>query len=286
MSGTRSGWAFAGYGKPIVSEISNKRSSINNYGGVRHFLPIDNGSWRRVATSHPWLQSLTPPVPGSTSTTLETILEYTIPININLNNIQLHTLTSYFTNTSISLVPIAEHIISVLVTDGISRVGSALQPNTSTVNIAMFGGIAVSKFSLGQLIPPPPDSARTTQVQLLTTVEGYAYRFVGRTGTFAIIVIGAHMAIVLLYAVRVVFRRPGTWSDSWESFSEVLALAMNSTVRVREGLLAGIKRFDTLALMVGIRTANGAAGIAVNGVKLVVGGVGGVGGSGGSKGSK
>lgn len=205
MSGTRSGWAFAGCGKPTVSEISNKRASTNDYGGIRHFLPVDDGSRRRIAITHPWLQSITPPVPGSTSTTLETILEDTIPMNINLNNIQLNTLTSCFTNTSISLVPIAEHIISVLVTDGISRVGSVLQPNTFTINTAMFGGIAVSEFSRGQPTPAPrqreddtgspPHYGRRVRV-----------RFVGRTRTFAIIVIDVHMAIALLHVVRVVFR--------------------------------------------------------------------------------
>ncbi|OBT65403.1 hypothetical protein VE03_06038 [Pseudogymnoascus sp. 23342-1-I1] len=269
MSGTRSGWAFASDSKPTVSEISNTRALLNDYGGMRHLLPIDDGSWRRITITPPWLQSLTPPVPGSTgTTTLEAILEHTIPININLNNIQLNTLTSYFTNTSNSLVPIAEHIISVLVTDGIFRVGSAL-PLTPPQSAPTY-----------QLIPFPPNSPSTTQMHLRTTVDGYAYRFVGRTGTFAAIVIGAHMAIVVLHYINVVFRRPGKWSDSWESFSGVLALAMNSPVGVEGEKSAGIEKLDTLALMVGIRAANGAVGGAVDGVKLVVGGgVGGISGN-------
>lgn len=174
-------------------------------------------------------------------------------------------------------IPVAEHIISVLVTDGISRIGCALQPNAFTIETVMFGGFADSVFSLGQLIPPPPNSARTTQLRLSTTVDGYVYRIVGATGTFAVIVIVAHMLIVLLHSLIVVFRRAGRWSDSWESFSEVLALAlaMNSPAGVRGETAAGIKKFETLALMVKIRAAKGAEGDAVDGVELVVGGSGG-----------
>lgn len=133
-------------------------------------------------------------------------------MNINLNNIQLNTLTSCFTNTSISLVPIAEHIISVLVTDGISRTGSVPPPNTFTINTAMFGGIAVSEFSRGQPIPAPRQREDDTGSPRHHGRK-VRVRFVGRTGRFAIIVIGVHMAIVLLHVVRVVFRHPRKWSD-------------------------------------------------------------------------
>lgn len=54
---------------------------------------------------------------------------------------------------------------------------------------------------------------------------------------------------------------------------------MNSPVGMGEGTSAGIKRFGTLALLVGIRTVNGATGGAVDGVKLVIGSAGGIGGN-------
>lgn len=101
------------------------------------------------------------------------------------------------------------------------------------------------------------------------------YRIVGGTGTFAVIFLVAHTVIVVAHVLVVAFRRPGWWSDSWESFSEVLALAMNSPVGVGGETAAGIKKFETLASMVKIRAADGATGGAVDGMELVVGGGGG-----------
>lgn len=279
MSGTQTGWAYASYGKPTVSEISHKRSPPDGYAEMQHFLPIDDGSWRRIAMTPPWLLSLTPPVPDSRSTTLETILAHTIPAHTDFgfpppyiasNSNPLLPVSENFMS-----IPVAEHIISVVVTDGISRVGCALQPNASTIETDMFGGFTDSVFSLGQVIPPPPKSAGTTQMRLSTTIDGYVYRIVGGTGAFTVIVIVAHMLIVLVHSLMIVFRRAGRWSDSWESFSEVLALAMNSPAGVSGETAAGIKKFETLALMVKIRAVDGAEGGAVDGVGLVVGGSGG-----------
>lgn len=212
MSGTRPGWASASYDKPVVSEISNKRAPPDDSGTV-HFLPIDDGSWRRITITPPWLQSLTPPVPGSRSTTLETIFEHTFPLYVGLNllspYIETNTTIPTDANGSISIIPvpieIAEHTISVLVADGMSRVGSALQPNISTLDFDMFDNFASSDLSLGQVIPPPPNSANTTQLHLSTTVDGYAYRIVGGTGTFAVIVLVAHMVIVVAHVLVVRF---------------------------------------------------------------------------------
>lgn len=68
-------WAWGGYSGTTQSVVSSRRPSYDDYGSVRLFLPVNDGSWRRVAISKQWADALTPSLADRGTSTPGAVLE-------------------------------------------------------------------------------------------------------------------------------------------------------------------------------------------------------------------
>lgn len=244
LTSSQEDWAWAGFYGPMQSNPLRTRSGYNDYGGARLFLPIDDGSWSRIAADEAWLDALTPQLStssGTASTTLESTLANSIPNVVNINSID-----DVFSNTSSILIPFVEHVISTTMADGISRVGSALQMNTSNL-IKKLTSVPTAQIRLSRK-PLDPPSGPFTKMQMRTEVQGYSYSTSGFTVWLALTVLFLHCLIAAGYTLLVV-GWTGKTSSCWDSVSELLALVQNSPPApcVLRNTSAGIKELSTFA---------------------------------------
>ena len=141
-------WAMGTYsGGPVgdidadyvqTATIQNTRPFGDLNGFQYNFLPIDDGSWRRVEIDIDWLNTLTPPFDSNTSgwTSLAALLT-----DIGIDNI------TGSINQWDEVRPVLETIIAVFVADGMSRQGYAANGGSST-NLGRTEPTTVGQFSI------------------------------------------------------------------------------------------------------------------------------------------
>lgn len=127
-------WAMGTYsGGPVgdidadyvqAATIQNTRPFGPDLQGYQYnFLPINDGSWRRVQIDLDWLNTLTPPLGGNTSgwTTLAALLT-----DMGMDN-STGAIIDWF-----DVSTVLETVVAALVADGMSRQGYAANGGSST----------------------------------------------------------------------------------------------------------------------------------------------------------
>src|SRR5208282_1347495 len=107
------GWDKAVSLEPMQATPSQLRPppAGDYYPDPRLFAPKNDSTWRRIYATSEYLNALTPPVNiQSNVTTLESILLRSIPKVINV----WYPNDSHFSNSSSTLIPFIEHVISTV----------------------------------------------------------------------------------------------------------------------------------------------------------------------------
>lgn len=222
LTTSRSDWAWAGFSRATQSTILNRRTPPNDYEGERLFLPVDDGSWRRIGLSEDWLEALTPEGPDRHTSTVGMVLEDQIHQLLNLD-----LLDQYFADDSPDLVPFVEHVVSAITIDGITRVGTGIQPSPKLMQ-DIFRDTLPEDFSKGSpavVIGLTPREVTTTPLLMTTEIQGYAYRVSGPADCFALGVLGFHMLVVVLHVFFICWFR--SRSSILETVSELIVLVSN-----------------------------------------------------------
>lgn len=176
-------WAMGTYtGGPVgdidadyvqTATIQNTRPFPDIKGYQYNFLPIDDGSWRRVQIDLDWLNTLTPPLGNSTSgwTSLAALLT-----DIGMDK----STGTIFDWVDVSSV--LESIIATLVADGMSRQGYAANGGSSThfsdalYQLPWYNTPSSQQSLLAGTYAFPPSAGTATQLRWSVVVGGYAYR--------------------------------------------------------------------------------------------------------------
>lgn len=279
-------WAMATYsGGPVgdldadyvqTASIRNTRPFIPGLQGFQYnFLPVDDGSWRRVEIDMDWLNTLTPPLGSSASgwTSLAALLA-----DMGMDNS-----TGIIVDWS-DVLPVLETIIATLVADSMSRQGYAANGGSSrrfsdALNQLPWDNSASSQQSIlagTYTFPPPVGTA--TQLHWSVVVGGYAYRADSLAYYLALTVLFLHATLALGHATYVLWYR--ICCDGWDSFIGLIVLAAKSgmpaasaAVDVFENASAGIERYRTMSTQVRIRAlhASGATPVSQDDVKILFG---------------
>jgi len=230
LTTSRNDWAWAGFGRATHSTILNRRTPPNDYDGERFFLPTDDGTWRRIGLSEDWLDALTPEGPDRHTSTVGMVLEDQIPQLLKVEN-----LDQYFAEDSADLVPFVEHVVSAILTDGITRVGTSIQPSVKLMN-EIFGYTLpedISKGSPDVVIGLTPREVTTTPMKLNTEVQGFAYLLSGSAAYFALGVLCFHFVVVVIHVVCLCCFKFD--SPTLGTLSELIILAFHSQAGQGQG---------------------------------------------------
>lgn len=252
-----------------TATIQNTRPYPDLTGYQYNFLPVDDGSWRRVQIDTDWLNALTPTLSNSTSgwTSLAALLTGMGMDNSTGEIIQWADVLS-----------VLETVIAALVADGMSRQGYAANGGSSTqfsdaLNLLPWDNSASSQQSLlaGMYAFPSPEGT-ATQLHWSVVVGGYAYRADSLAYYLALTVLFLHAALALSHVSYILWRR--VCCDAWDSFIGLLVLAAKSgAVDMFENASAGIERYRTMSTQVRIRASptSGAGAANQEDVKILFG---------------
>lgn len=209
---------------PMQSTISDTSLPIveGRIYAPRLFAPSNDSNWRRIFATPEYLNALTPPMSNVTNTTT---LEFILIRNIPKITSTWYPDISPFLNSSSTLIPFVEHIISTLVVDGIARTGSSLQQSPDIT----LKSLTIYPASLIGITQPPVELEvnSTTPMRMDTSVEGYALVLSGFTSYFAAAILLLHVIIALIHTAWMLWTR--RTSNAWESIPELLVLAQEST---------------------------------------------------------
>ena len=279
-------WAMATYhGGPVgdidadyiqTATIQNTRPFSADLAGYQYnFLPINDGSWRRVQIDTNWLNTLTPPLPSSTPgwTSLAALLT-----NMGMDN-STGLIFDWFDVTSV-----LETIIATLVADGMSRQGHAANGGSSKhfsdrLNLLSWDNSASSQQSvLAGTFSFPPPAGTATQLQWSIAVGGDAYRADSVAYYLALKVLFVHAALALGHVAYILWTR--VCCDAWDSFVGLVVLTATSgmsgasgAANVFENASSGIERYRTMRTEVRIRAlpASGVTAASQEDVKILFG---------------
>ncbi|CAD6593282.1 MAG: hypothetical protein ASARMPREDX12_007012 [Alectoria sarmentosa] len=276
--GTHSGGPLADLDVDYVqtASIQNTRPIAPDLRGYQYnFLPVDDGSWRRVQIDIDWLNTLTPPLDGSTSgwTSLAALL-----IDMGMDN-STGIITDWF-----DLSSVLETVIATLVADGKSRQGYAANGGSLThisdaMNLLPWDNSAPSQQSLlaGTYVFPP-SVGTATPLHWSVVIGDYAYRADSLAYYLALTVLFAHAALApghVIYVLRIC-----VCCDAWDSLISLIVLAANSgmagpsgVAHVFENASAGIERYRTMDRQVRVRAllTSGANAVGQTDVKILFG---------------
>lgn len=258
-------WAIGTYtGGPVgdvdadyvqTATIKNTRPFPDLTGYQYNFLPVDDGSWRRVQIDTDWLNSLTPSLGDSTSgwNSLAAILT-----DMGMDNS-----TGVIVDWN-DVPSVLEATIATLVADGMSRQGYTANGGSSThfsdaLNLLSWDNSATSQQSLlaGTYTFPSPGGI-STQLQWSAVVGGYAYRADSLAYYLALTVLFLHAALALGHVTYLLWTR--VCCDAWDSFVDLLVLTAKSGISGASGAVdlfenasAGIERYRTMSTQVRVR---------------------------------
>ena len=227
-----------------------------------NFLPIDDGSWKRVKIEMDWLSNLTPLLGNSTSgwTSLAVLLS-----DMGMDN-STGAIVKWDDVTSI-----LETVVATLVADGMSRQGYAANGGSSThfsdsLSLLPWDNSASSRESIltGAYKFPPPAGV-TTLLKWSVVVGGYAYRADSVAYYLALTVLFLHATLALCHMVYMLRKR--VYCDEFDSFIGLMVLAAKSGMPVHSGAVdvfenasSGIDRYRTMGTKVRVMAKATSAG--------------------------
>ncbi|OJJ45429.1 hypothetical protein ASPZODRAFT_144060 [Penicilliopsis zonata CBS 506.65] len=228
-----------------LSSVSHQRADTS----TQEFGPIDDGSYTLIRLALDWLQALTPKMaPMYNATTNQSVavnsLE-SIVTSTGLTELDNSTNTAEFVCTAF-----LEHIVSVLVANGLSRVGLSRQVNYEQFNqlASNYTYATVSGNGDGVLDPRATlSSSPFTRLVMTETTTGYALSVTSWLEYLAVALICLHLGMALIHTGWLLYTRKT--SQAWESIPELIALSQNSAPapRALENTCAGIQSMDTFA---------------------------------------
>jgi len=257
-------------------------TSITNLGhsdGNTDFRPVDDSSWSRIHLQKSWLDILTtytqekiPKQQNWNATTLESLLAGSRLVVDLLDPVRSQTdvwneMIPGGLNRTITL----EWILAALITDGLSREGSARIFNTtgplSSWTILDYNktGDFSNQLLFGGNPLQPPSAPNLTENRVSITITGYSYKASTLTDYLSIAVLFAHILFALSHIIELVIT--GRSSGCWDTVTELLALMQNSRP-ARNALRntgAGIYELTTYAKVAAIRAVHPTDG---NGTEL------------------
>ena len=217
--------------------IRSTRSPLDAAGHSFNFLPIDDGTWRRVRMDLDWLGSLTPSLSTNNSAQDWTSLSALI------NNIGLDNSTGLIVEWESGIATL-EVIVAALVTNGLSRQGYTANVGTpehipDRDHLVPWDSSPDAQTSIiagTYAFPSPTPNATTanpvaaTQLTLSITAAGYAYKADSAAYFLALTVLFAHAALALGHIIYLcIFSR--ITSEAWDSLVSLLLLAIVSGQR-------------------------------------------------------
>ncbi|MCJ1460888.1 hypothetical protein MMC28_011270 [Mycoblastus sanguinarius] len=239
-----------------TATIQNTRPLVPDLIGYQYnFLPIDDGSWRRVQVDMDWLNTLTPPLSSSTSswTSLTALLA-----DMGMDN------STGIIIDWVDVSSILEATIATLVADGMSRQGYAANGGSSThwsdaLNLLPWNNSASSQKSLlAGTYAFPPLVGTATPLRWSVVVGGYAYRADSLAYYLALTVLFLHAALALGHVAYLLWTR--VCCDAWDSFVGLIVLAAKSGIPGASGAVdvfknasSGIERYRTMSTEVRVR---------------------------------
>lgn len=256
--------------------VKNTRPFASDLEGYQYnFLPIDDGSWRRVHMDTDWLYALTPLLGSSTSgwTSLAALLTET-----GMDN-STGTIMDWW-----DIRPMLETIIATFVADGMSRQGYNANGGSSSftsnaLSLLPWDNSAPSQQSLlagTYAFPRPTDTV--TQLHWSVVVGGYAYKADSLAYYLALTVLFLHAAIALAHVGYVLWTR--VCCDAWDSFIGLIVLTARSGMNRPSGAVdffknasVGIKRYQTMSTPVRLRalTTSGVTAVGQEDVEILFG---------------
>ena len=256
-----------------TASIQNTRPVPDLRGYQYNFLPINDGSWRRVRIDMNWLETLTPPLDDSTSgwTSLAALLT-----DMGMNN-----------STGVIFqwgdVPtVLETIVATFVADGMSRQGYAANGGSSThfsdaLDLLPWDNSASSQQSLlASTYAFPSPAGAVTPLRWSVVIGGYAYRADSLAYYLALTVLFLHATLAVGHMAYVLWSR--VCCDGWDSFVDLIVLAAKSDMPRASGALfknasAGVERYRTMSTQVRLRVspASGSGGAGQEDVKILFG---------------
>ena len=259
-----------------TATIQNTRSKIPNLAGYQYnFLPVNDGSWRRVQIDTDWLNTLTPLLGNSTSgwTSLAALLTY-----MGMDNS-----TGMIVDYS-DVTGVLETIIATLVADGMSRQGYTANGGSSThfsdaLTLLPWDNSVSSQQSLlaGKYTFPPP-AGSATPLKWSVVVGGYAYRADSLAYYLALTVLFLHAALALGHTVYVLRKR--VCCTAWDSIVELIVLTAKSSILkapsaidLFENASAGIERYRKMGtkVRIGASSTSGGTTTSQKDVKILFG---------------
>jgi hypothetical protein len=229
LTTSRNDWAWAGFAQATHSTILHRRQPPNDYDGERFFLPVDDGSWRRVALSREWLEALTPEAPDKRTSTIGMVLEDQVPQLLNMDGYD-----RYFAPDAADLTPFVEHVVSAIVVDGIARVSTGIQPSVRKMR-EIFGYWLPEVLGRGDTIRLTPSEVVTTHMEMKTEVQGFAYMLTGAAAYFALAILGFHFLVVVFHVAYIWYC--GFATSALGTITELIVLAANSHTKGGEARL-------------------------------------------------
>ena len=225
-------WTKATYtGGPIDSftghyvqkaKVLHQRRYPSTFNGWQYsYLPVNDGSWRKVSIDTDWLDALTPSVDNTTSgyTSLAALLS-----DLDISN-----------HTYDDATPTLEGIVATLVANGMSRTnfrstGKAPEQLEDPLNILPDESSSQwERFMRGSYSFPRPEGP-ATKIKLSVTVEGYAYRADSKAYRLALAVLLLHAILAIGHIVYVVRTRVSC--GAWRSMINYVVIAATSSVGI------------------------------------------------------
>lgn len=158
-------------------------------------------------------------------------------------------------NGTIAVVPMMEHVLSVVVADGMSRVGSHLQPDLPTIEKAVNREQFTTFCKNGKHQVQFPQGHDSVALLMQTEVEGMGYSIRGGSGYFAILIMLLYLAVAISHTWFVL--KFSVSSSAWKSLSAMMMLIFGSHLG-SDGPLTSDKSLNNAAdVMVKVENADG-----------------------------
>ncbi|MDI1491386.1 MAG: hypothetical protein OHK93_002595 [Ramalina farinacea] len=241
------------------AEILRTRSFAPDLPGFQYnFLPIKDGSWRRLQIDTDWLNTLTPLLDDSGTSGWTSLAAL-------FTGMGLDNSTGMIVDWSDVSAPL-ESAIAAVVADGMSRLGYSLNGGSLThfsdslAQLQWDDSLSSQQGMLaGTYQFPAPDPGPATQLHWSVVISGYAYRADSAAYYLALSVLFLHAAMALCHVFYMVWKK--ICCSAWGSLTGLVVLAARSgTPQVAndatgslENTSSGIERYRTMGTKVRIR---------------------------------